>query len=422
MDEMLIPKGYPGRILKGPYSPALREHLRRSIRRLEDFEQLGLAPMVYIAAWQEHEKVIWYEFVDQRLLRLLDCPGDQAADRFRSLVFDQRTYSSQEGDLEVCEEIIPSSRLHEDDDHLRQHRLLSGRMEAIYRMDLAPTNWLKDSSVLELWQRDGICLSCGCLLDVSKEMEQKDQIHKENMVVHRDKSILVAVERANALNNMAVRLCHEIRNPIASLGGLVKRLHSLCEPEAKMSRYLEVIEQEAVRLEKILAGFVAYTRTHELRREPIVPKTLISSVLCLLKTEMESQGIEPLLHDQADLPTLFIDRAQMEEALLHIVKNGIEALPGGGTIECFLERAAGALRIRILDHGAGIQENLRARIFEPFFTTKVYGAGLGLSMADKVIQLHGGTLSLLAGQERGTEAVILLPVQKASDESSRSSS
>ncbi|MBU0665320.1 MAG: hypothetical protein KJ990_12360 [Proteobacteria bacterium] len=411
---MLIPEGYPGRIFRGTYSPALRQHVLRSIERLENFERLGLAPLLYMAAWQEQEKVIWYEFVGQRFLRLLDCPADQAAARFRSLVLDQRTYSSQEGDLDVHEEIIPSDRLREDEHNLRQHRLQAGRMEAIYKMNLAGTSWLKDSSILEIWPADGICLSFGCLLDVSKEMEQKDQIHRENMVVQRDKSILVAVERTNALNNMATRLCHEIRNPIASLGGLVKRLHTMCEPETKMARYLEVIEHEAVRLEKILAGFVAYTRSLELRREAVEPRTLLSSVLCLLKTDLESQGIEPLLHDQTDLPVLFIDRELMEEALLHIVKNGIEALPAGGTIECFLESTEGALRIRIRDHGGGIQENLRARIFEPFFTTKIYGAGLGLSMADKVIRMHGGTLSLQAGQERGTEAIILLPEQETS--------
>ncbi|MBW6520705.1 MAG: hypothetical protein K0A99_06785 [Desulfoarculaceae bacterium] len=408
---MLIPEQYSGRILRGTYSPALRQHLRRSIERLEAFECLGLAPMVYVAAWKEREKILWYEFVGQQLLHLLDCPGNQAAARFRSLVLDQRTYSSQDGDLNVHEKIIPSGRLRKDRDDLREHRLQAGRMEAIYKMNIAGTSWLKDSSVLELWRADGICLSFGCLTDVSKEMKQKDQIHRENMIVQRDKSILVAAERTNALNNMAVRLGHEIRNPITSLGGLVKRLHALCEPETKMARYLKVIEHEAVRLENILAGFVAYTRTLELRREPIEPRALLGSILCLLKTELAEQGIELLIHDQADLPTLFIDRKLMEEALLHVVKNGIEALPGGGTIECFLERAEGALRIRIRDHGAGIQENLRARIFEPFFTTKVYGAGLGLSMADKVIQLHGGTLSLQAGQGWGSEAVILLPEQ-----------
>ncbi|MEK6202273.1 MAG: ATP-binding protein [Desulfobulbaceae bacterium] len=414
---MSIPEGYPGRILRGAYSPALVEHLLHSIRRREAVEGLGLAPMAYVAAWQEQEKVIWYEYVDHRLLLLLDCTGDQAAARFRSLVLDQRSYSSQEGDLDVHEEIIPSGRLREDGDNLREHRLRAGRMEAIYKMSLSEICWLKDSSVLEIWLADGICLSFGCLIDVSKEMEQKDQIHRENMVVHRDKSILVAVERTNALNNMAVRLCHEIRNPIASLGGLVKRLHTMCEPETKMARYLEVIEHEAVRLEKILAGFVAYTRVLQLQREPVEPRTLLSSVLCLLKTDLEQQGIEAFIHhDQPDLPTLFIDRKLMEEALLHVVKNGIEALPGGGKLECFLERAEGAVRIRIRDHGAGIQENLRARIFEPFFTTKVYGAGLGLSMADKVIRLHGGTLSLQAGQERGTETIILLPEQETTNE------
>ena len=412
MNIMFIPEGYSGRILCGSYSQALREHVQRSIKRLENFERLGLTPMVYLAAWREQEKVIWYEFVGQRFLRLLDCPGDQAAAHFRSLVLDQRTYSSHEGDLDVHEVIIPSDRLREEEDNLRRHRLQAGRMEAIYKMNLAGTSWLKDSSILEIWPADGICLSFGCLLDVSKEMEQKDQIHRENVVVQRDKSILVAVERTNALNNMATRLCHEIRNPIASLGGLVKRLHTMCEPETKMVRYLEMVQHEAVRLEKILAGFVAYTRSLELHRETVEPRTLLSSVLCLLKTDLECQGIEPLLHDQTDLPTLFIDRKLMEEALLHVVKNGIEALPGGGTIECFLERTEGALRIRILDHGAGIQENLRARIFEPFFTTKLYGAGLGLSMADKIIRMHGGTLGLQAGQEQGTEATILLPEQE----------
>jgi hypothetical protein len=93
--------------------------LRQEIRRLEDFERLGLAPMLYVAAWQEQEKLIWYEFIGMRLLRLLDCRSDQAAARLRALVLDQRTYSSQEGDLDVHEEIIPSDRLREDEDHLR---------------------------------------------------------------------------------------------------------------------------------------------------------------------------------------------------------------------------------------------------------------------------------------------------------------
>ncbi len=407
--DIIIPAGYGGRILHGDYSVELKQRVLHSLRQLADFECFGLSPLLYVAAWHEQEKIIWYEFMADRLLSILACNCEEAAERFRFLVQDQRTYSCREGGLAVKEEIIPSGVLRESGENIREKRLDSGRMEAIYKMDLAEISWLKDSSVLETWKEDEICLSFGCLTDVSKEMEQKDQLFQENVIVNRDKSILVKAERTNALDNMTARLCHEIRNPIASMGGLVKRLLKFCKPEDKIGRYLLVIDQEVARLEKILIGFSEYNSSLALTKEVVLPNDLLRSVLGLLKTEMEQDHIKVSLYSQGDLPELFVDRKLLEEALLHILKNSMESLPAGGDIECRLERQEQNFRIIVKDQGMGIQENMRAKIFEPFFTTKVYGTGLGLTMAKKVVELHGGKLDLQSSRERGTRVIIDLP-------------
>ncbi len=407
-NDASIPADYGGKILTGDYSQELKQRISQSILQFRDIDGFGLS-FFYVAAWHRKEKIIWYEYMSAVLLSLFSCDCEEAAERFRALVCDQRTYSCRSGDIEVEEEILSSGMLQETGEDIRRKRVHSGRMEAIYQMDLAEIHWLKDSSVLETWRDDDICLSFGCLVDVSKEMEQKDQLFQENVIVNRDKSILVRVERTDALDSMTTRLCHEIRNPIVSMGGLVKRLLKQSAADQKMAQYLQVIDQEVSRLEKILIGFSEYNRPLQLGRETVTAKELVGSVLGLLKTEMRQLQIKPLLYCPDGLPELFVDRKLLEEALLHILKNSIESLPDGGDIECSVKQGEDHLRLTIQDQGVGIKDHLKHKIFEPFFTTKIYGAGLGLTMADKAITLHGGTLEILSSQEGGTRVIVELP-------------
>ncbi len=408
--DIKIPADYGGRILSGNYSVELKQRISQSIFQLKEVGNWGISSYFYVAAWRQKEKIIWYEYMAPVLLSLLSCSCREAAEKFRSHVLDQRTYSCGVGEVAVEEEILSSGTLRETGENIRQKRVRSGRMEAIYKIDLDAINWLKDSSVLETWQDDDICLSLGCLVDVSKEMEQKDQLFQENVIVNRDKSILVKAERTEALDSMTARLCHEIRNPIVSMGGLVKRLVKKCDVESTMGRYLQVINQEVERLEKILVGFSEYNRPFELNREVVVAKDLVSSVLGLLKTEMGQLNIKVFLHCVDELPLLFVDRKLLEEALLHILKNSMESHHDGGEIMCSVEQQAQNMLITIHDQGVGIKEYHKHKVFEPFFSTKIYGAGLGLTMAEKVIALHDGSLEIQTAIEGGTRVVVSLPL------------
>ena len=105
-----------------------------------------------------------------------------------------------------------------------------------------------------------------------------------------------------------------------------------------------------------------------------------------------------------------LDQEQIHETLVHIIKNSIDAINEGGRLEVELGLEEEYLSIIIRDSGAGISATHESRATEPFFTTKVYGSGLGLSLAQKAVQLHGGELEIRRLETGGTEAIILLPL------------
>jgi signal transduction histidine kinase len=286
-------------------------------------------------------------------------------------------------------------------------------VDAVYKIRL-PNNreiWLKDRSNIETFEQDKICLSLGCLTDVTKEMLQKDQISEQNIVVSRDKSLLVEAERHDALGQLSAQVFHAIRNPLAAIGGLAKRILTK-GTDPNLRRYAEMISKETARLELILNDLFHFTQPQELHKQAIDPVRLVRNALALLKTELDKNNISIHLEAPDGLPKLVVDIQKMEEALVHIIKNGIEAHPNQGKIELTLRKDDQHLFFIVKDYGVGIRSIHGTRVTEPFFTTKVYGSGLGLSLAKKYIQLHHGTLKIVCGSSSGTKVVVKLPYDK----------
>lgn len=169
---------YPGRILTGDFSPGLKKHVAQFIRRFQRFDETGCPALPYIAAWRDTEKIIWYEFVSQRFLSLLDCEPADAAGIFRQSVVQRRSYRYRESDRRVRKDILSRRELKGRRNGLRQEVEKQGIVEAVYQ-SLLPGHracWFKDQAFVELFPDDGVILSPGCLTVVTKIMENEEHL------------------------------------------------------------------------------------------------------------------------------------------------------------------------------------------------------------------------------------------------------
>jgi diguanylate cyclase (GGDEF)-like protein len=178
MSRQKIPDGYYGHILKGNYSQPLKDHISRCIQDLQGFDRLGTPAIPYIAAWQETQHVIWYEFVGRQLIQLLGCDYMDAAECFRNSVIERHIYSKMDTPDKPQEVILKSNELIERKSELRDAVKNSGDLDAVYKITAADgrTYWLKDQARLESFESDNIYISLGNLTIVTKEMEAEEHL------------------------------------------------------------------------------------------------------------------------------------------------------------------------------------------------------------------------------------------------------
>lgn len=180
-NQLYIPEWqYYGRILNDNYSPVLKKKVADYIMSFKAFEDSGAPVIPYIAAWKEDEKIIWYEFAATQFVKLLECDFMEIAEVFRKHIVDRRAYKYMDLNMNIHEEIIPGGALIGCQDDLREESKRTGIVEAVYKIALKNNKilWLKDRANIETFSKDNICISLGCLTDVTKEMEQKDLLEK----------------------------------------------------------------------------------------------------------------------------------------------------------------------------------------------------------------------------------------------------
>ncbi|MBF0233141.1 MAG: GGDEF domain-containing protein [Desulfamplus sp.] len=175
-----IPADYQGQLLYGNYSQHLRCRVFELFNTLHKVESVDPPVIPYLAAWNEmEEKIIWYEFSGKKLLALLNCTPDKAAERFRKAVVDRRIYCYNDLDHKIKEEITLSSDLEGQCQGLREEVKMTGCVDAIYQLSINDRLfWVKDQARIEIFSHDHICLSLGFLTDMTKEMEQKTLVEK----------------------------------------------------------------------------------------------------------------------------------------------------------------------------------------------------------------------------------------------------
>jgi signal transduction histidine kinase len=221
---------------------------------------------------------------------------------------------------------------------------------------------------------------------------------------------LIRSERLATVGRMAAQITHEIRNPLASLGLNVELLEDELPPGGEARGLVGAIATEIDRLSEITETYLRFVRLPRPKREREDLGSLVTAVLEFARAELSMAGVVLDLRVEPGLPEVAADENQIRQALLNLVRNAKEAMPGGGRLEVRVGQARpGQLRISIVDTGPGIAPENLGKIFDPFFSTKEKGTGLGLSLVQQIVAEHGGKIEVASGPGQGTAFVILLP-------------
>jgi len=247
-----------------------------------------------------------------------------------------------------------------------------------------------------------------CKLE-EKEKNKLNELKAVNDELTRNKDVLIQVERAAALGQMSAQMVHVTRNPITSIGGVARILEKkIKDPEYQ--KYLNVIIHETARLESLLEDlfdFVAYEKPQK-KQTPLYP--LINKTLLLVQDLLEKHKISLILDMPAPEPSLLLDSHQIRMVFIQLIRNAIEAMPGGGELGIAVKYCESNLKIIISDTGIGIDGSELHKAMDYFYSTKSAGSGLGLPLVDRVIKSHNGEFKLLRrNNHKGMHAEIILP-------------
>lgn len=246
-------------------------------------------------------------------------------------------------------------------------------------------------------------------------------------------------ERLATLGQLSAGVAHEIRNPLAGIGTSAQVLLKRFEPRDERARFVQVILDEVARLDRIVSSLLQYARPRTPELKPSLLADCVQRVVALSAEMTIGAGVQVDVVAAPRLAHLWIDPDLVQQVLLNITLNAVQAMPDGGTLRFEVRkvrhkrpprgpgrRAEDAptdrprpesawieyQQIRVSDTGVGIPKGVLTKLFDPFFTTKATGTGLGLSISQTILQEHGGSIAVDSREGRGTTVLLDFPLEK----------
>ncbi len=230
--------------------------------------------------------------------------------------------------------------------------------------------------------------------DITDKLKMEEQLKKSDTL--------------NVVGELAAGIAHEIRNPMTALKGFIQLLEGSVKGE--YDSYFQVISSELQRIETIITDFLILAKPQAISYQVKQVNTVLSETLDLMSAQAAMNNIQ--FHTQyGELPLIQCEANQLKQVFINLIKNAIEAMPGGGIIEVSTEPFFdNHILISIKDHGMGIPNSVLKKLGEPFYTTKEKGTGLGLMVTYKIIEEHAGWIEVDSKEGEGTLFQLYLPI------------
>lgn len=231
----------------------------------------------------------------------------------------------------------------------------------------------------------------------------------------RDREVEKGMERATqlaVLGDVAAGLSHEIKNPLAGLrAGLSGLRRGDAIPQAERTEIIDAMVSEVDRVNRTVDALLSLARPRSLVKTPADLGRLVTKATALLDARARSRAVRLSVYAVPDLPSLDLDSDLVMQVVVNLVTNAFDAVKDGGSVRVGVEPFPGrdGVMLVVSDDGEGISEKARARVFEPFFTTKHGGTGLGLPLCLRIVEQHGGTITVESEPGKGTTVLVLFP-------------
>jgi two-component system sensor histidine kinase PilS (NtrC family) len=219
-------------------------------------------------------------------------------------------------------------------------------------------------------------------------------------------------ERMAAVGEMAARMAHEIKNPLASISGSAQVLESSGTMDGKGERLLHILVDESRRLSGILDGFLEYTRPHQAAFGPCDVGAMLHDCLALLNRSEERRDTHRVTLRTPEALVMRGEEHLLRQIFWNLSRNALQAMPDGGELEISADRRDGHVVMVWRDSGVGMTEEVRRQAFEPFVTTRPGGTGLGLAVVYAAVAEHGGTIAISSAPGEGTTVTVELPIHQ----------
>jgi signal transduction histidine kinase len=216
-----------------------------------------------------------------------------------------------------------------------------------------------------------------------------------------------------AMTGIARGVAHEFKNPLNAIALRLEVLRARVADEVPGAEAdIDVLAQEVTRLDRVVKTFLDLSRPVALDCQKVQVSDLVTEILTLVSPEARKAGVELEWQPEANA-SISCDADLLRQALLNVVRNALDVMPGGGHLRVSVRQSGSKCEIGVADTGPGIPAEVRQRIFEPFFSTKESGSGIGLAMTMRVVQMHGGSVDVDTAPGQGTTFYLRLPVAPA---------
>lgn len=256
-------------------------------------------------------------------------------------------------------------------------------------------------------------------MDVSVSMLEDDGTSMGYIILFRDlteiQELKREVERSQrlaSLGRLAAGIAHEIRNPLSSIKGFATYFRERYRDVPEDQKTAEIMVQEVERLNRVIGQLLEFARPMSVQKKPTSIKTVIQHSLKMIEKDARAKNINLKTNLSPEIQEVPIDPDRINQVLLNLYLNGIEAMEDGGTLSVDLspEEDGRQIKIAVSDTGTGINKEDLLHIFDPYFTTKQSGTGLGLAIVHKIIESHSGEVKVESEVGQGTTVTIILPL------------